>query len=295
MSTNKKLFENSKYGLPLNLPNNAKKISFKEKVDFNFTILKECTQNLIDNKVALFAHYDPDYIIDEYVTHYINEIYKLGYTIIFITTNKLKYNDDLQSLNSIIVREGEGYDFTNWACAFSAYPELFSANEILLCNDSVFGPINPLKPIHDLMDSKDCDFWGLSDNKEIIPHIQSYYLVLKKNAIQSEHFKQLFSYNYVKTRKDAINIEVNLTSFLSREGLKPFSYISSSQIPITNINYVQFFWEPLIKWCSFPILKRNLLTENIPWIDSTAWKTLLLEKKYNINLILNYFKRINVI
>ncbi|MDR0571849.1 MAG: hypothetical protein LBG48_03295 [Rickettsiales bacterium] len=270
----------------------TKSISINKNKKFEFNIIKKFDQSINNKKFALFAHYDINNIIDDYVFYYINELSKLEYNIILITSNTLQYFVDTSIISSIIIRKGKGYDFTNWACAFAAYPELFSANEILLCNDSVFGPINPIKPIHDVMNSKDCDFWGLSDNQEITPHIQSYYMVFKKNAVQSSTFKDIFSANYVNTREEAIFIESNLTTILFKAGLKPFSYVSYRQMPINKISYVHYFWKPLIKWCGFPFIKRNLLTGLIPWIDTSSWQNVLTDKHYNINLILNYLLRI---
>ena len=34
-----------------------------------------------------------------------------------------------------------------------------------------------------------CDFWGITDSSEINYHLQSYFLVFKKNVIQSNTFK----------------------------------------------------------------------------------------------------------
>jgi lipopolysaccharide biosynthesis protein len=293
---NEKLFKFINYGFLLDIPvkyHKTKKIIPIKTYNFTFKILKSPINSFINKKIAIFAHYDPYHIIDDYVLFYVNEIHLLGYIVIFTSANKIIYSEDqVSSLESIIIREGSGYDFTNWSCAFTAFPDLFLAEEILLCNDSVFGPINSLNSVHNIMDKTDCDFWGLSDNKEIIPHLQSYYLVFKRKSIQNKIFKYYFTHNFVSNRKEAIFLETNLTLNLFKAGLKPFSYVNSSQFPLKNINYLLFFWEPLIKLHGFPFIKRNLLVGSIPWIDMSSWQSILQETNYNTNLINNYLKRL---
>jgi lipopolysaccharide biosynthesis protein len=297
MSTDKSLFELKKNGSLLNIPDKYKYTSFmipKHKYNLNFEILKESNEKFKDKNIVIFAHYDPEYIIDDYVKNYLNELSSMGYIIVFVSTNKIKNKYlKLTSIDNFIIRKGEGYDFTNWSCAFAAFPELFLANEILLCNDSVFAPINPLKPLHEIMNKIDCDFWGLSDSKEILPHLQSYYIVFRKKTIQTKIFRQLFQNNYVNNRKEAIFMETNLTLNLVRAGLKPASYVVSTQFPIKNINYILFFWEPLVKWFDFPIIKRNLLVGVLPWIDTSSWKKILSNTNYDLTFIISYLTRLN--
>ena len=91
--------------------------------------------------------------------------------------------------DAIVCRTCAGYDFTSWKAAFEAFPSLYEAAEVTLCNDSVFAPIGSYAPVYQTMASIPCDFWGMSFSHEIMPHMQSFHLVLRKKALQHTAFK----------------------------------------------------------------------------------------------------------
>src|SRR5438045_8800342 len=64
----------------------------------------------------------------------------------------------------------------NWAQGYK---------EVLMANDSVFGPLYDLGPIISTM-NKRFDIWGMTDSYEINYHLQSYFLYFNEPAIKSE-------------------------------------------------------------------------------------------------------------
>lgn len=67
------------------------------------------------------------------------------------------------------------------------------SDELVLCNNTFFGPFCGFKKIFDEMENKDMDFWGLNffDNG-VIRHIQSFFVVYRKKILNDKYFYDFF-------------------------------------------------------------------------------------------------------
>lgn len=67
------------------------------------------------------------------------------------------------------------------------------SDELVLCNNTFFGPFCGFKKIFDKMENKDVDFWGLNffDNG-VIRHIQSFFVVYRKKILNDKYFYDFF-------------------------------------------------------------------------------------------------------
>src|ERR1700728_1999134 len=68
--------------------------------------------------VCLFAHFDKDDKVDEYVFRYLDKIKELNFAIVFISTARLA-TADVERLHSVcfdvILRQNAGLDFGSWS------------------------------------------------------------------------------------------------------------------------------------------------------------------------------------
>lgn len=60
---------------------------------------------------------------------------------------------------------------------------LAAAPQVLLCNDSVVGPLAPLEPLLERMCANQDEAWGLIHSLQRTPHLQSWFLVLGRQVI----------------------------------------------------------------------------------------------------------------
>lgn len=260
-----------------------------EKVKTEIIIKNKCE----DKRLTIFAHYDKHLKVDPYVVYFLKHLNEIGYEVIFCTEGMTVISDDLKKmLFAAIRRLTPGYDFTSWYTAFMSFPDLFKAKEILLCNDSIFAPMGSFKPIHDLMDKVNCDFWGLSESREKTTHLQSYYLVFKQNAINSKAFRRFWSNLNVANRADAIYAELNFTMQMVKGGLVPAAYINADCVPVSDISPVHFFWRQLVDLYHFPCLKRDLLSGKVWGVNIKDWREVACRTGYDPQLIDQYFKRL---
>ena len=140
-------------------------------------------------RLCVFAHWDRDNIIDEYVIYYLKALREVCQTIIFVSDSDLDPNE-LTKLNEvadykIAQRHGE-YDFGSYKRGFLlAKEKALDFDELIFANDSCYGPLFPLKPIFDKMATQKCDFWGMTE-WEYTPVQRDGIYILEKTSTSRE-------------------------------------------------------------------------------------------------------------
>ena len=182
-------------------------------------------------RVCIFAHFDKHNKVDAYVWYYLNELQIVAEKIVFVTVSDISVHDiqRLKLLNiEVIKRENKGYDFYSYKVAIKSL-DLTQYDELIVCNDSVYGPVMPLKEVFESMTDEECDFWGITASKSIAYHLQSYFIVYKSNILRSSEF--LDFWRNVIVLDDKIEIikqyEVGLSLFLFKKGFTGIPYVQN--------------------------------------------------------------------
>ncbi len=243
------------------------------------------------NRVAVFAHYDRNNIIQDYVLYYLKELKKICSIVIFVSDcifpeSEIKKLDGISDFN-ITEKHGE-YDFGSYKRGYQLAEEkniLQKTDELIFANDSCYGPLYPLEDIFEKMEQKTVDFWGMTENEfgfdhteetpEIKPHIQSYFMVFKKNVFLSECFESFIS--SIKKEKDKDDVirkyEVGLTPYLVENGYSCKSFVGETW----QRNIILEEPVKLIK-NGFPFLKTSICRGKNPQFLTLFYKSFL--KKY---------------
>jgi hypothetical protein len=264
------------------------------RIDVN--IIRQEVKDFSGSRSALIAHWDPQKIIDPYVSYYAQELKKIGYFVVLCSANAvLGESAEAECFDAIVHRRNEGYDFASWKAAFEAFPSLFEANEILLTNDSIFGPIGDISVLYESMRPIECDFWGITGSEELRRlHLQSYFLVLYKKTVSHPVFIEfLESVGYSNKYEDSVAYEVAFTGILASKGLRCAARFSPDAFITKNINPTIIAWKHLLNTGSFPFVKRRLLNAYLSTFVSDFLPQ-LSAKGYPTDLIFNYAKRINL-
>lgn len=179
-------------------------------------------------RLCVFAHFDKDNIVDPYVFLYLREIRKNADRLVFVTTSVLSA-ETIAALKSVcddvLIRKNEGYDFAGWKAVLQS-ETLHDYDELILCNDSVYGPFFPLERIFSEMKGKACDFWGMTSNYDIAYHVQSYFLVFRKTVLVSGAFRKFWEdLEIQQTKKNVIRFgEIRLSQTLLKAGFRASTY-----------------------------------------------------------------------
>ena len=232
-------------------------------------------------RLCVFAHWDRDNIIDDYVIYYLKALKEVCETIIFVSDCNLDSNETnkLNNIADFVLAQKHGeYDFGSYKRGFLFAKEKgLEFNELLLVNDSCYGPFYPLKPIFDKMGNKKCDFWGMIQNSYGVkftskglqsyykPHLQSYFINLKQPTFQ------VFEKFIKKVKKESskeeivINYEMGLTSILQNAGFKSIVYFNKFKHVE---NCTLFKWDKLIKKYKYPFLKTSVAKFGLPLLGN---------------------------
>jgi rhamnosyltransferase len=176
----------------------------------------------------VFAHFDPDSIVDPHVQFLLLQLNTVSDELVFVSTSgaTLAYLNALNlPVSRIITRENTGFDFYSWKMGLATV-SLAEFDELILCNDSVYGPLVPLADVFNEMAERPCAFWGITDNKQLNFHLQSYFLVFRSSVTHSSTFEKFWKQvQPLKNKQDVIvNYEIRLTPWLMAEGFEPQAY-----------------------------------------------------------------------
>lgn len=240
-------------------------------------------------RIAIFAHYDKNAVIEQYVEYNIKQLRKIADFIIFVSDSNLNEKETEKILkytnHNIIGHHGE-YDFGSYKRGFQYALEnnlLDQFDELIFANDSCYAPIFPFEDMFKKMESKEnIDFWGITADRikyfssKLI--IQSYFLVFNKNVFTSEVFKQyVLSIKKEESKNEIVRkYEQGLTILLENNGYKwdVYSQFSKTHWESCIINYKTLLFKEYS-----PILKRSLVLRKVPHLFSTGYLKNLIQKK----------------
>lgn len=178
-------------------------------------------------------------------------------------------NVDTQDLkrytDEIIIRNNVGFDagaVKEVICDYLEEDGLQNYEELVISNNSFFGPFIPMREIFEDMDRKNCDYWGLSgymgDESLFWRGIGSYFWVFRRPVIK-EHFLENFMRKYVdENNNDFLEVCGIYECKMNYELMKKFR--ADMYMDAGTLNIFEAGDLALIKY-SFPIIKRKFFIE----------------------------------
>jgi lipopolysaccharide biosynthesis protein len=219
---------------------------------------------------CLFAHFDKDDKVDDYVLHYLKHIRELNFSIVFVSTARLPRSETDRVRShcfDVILRENVGLDFGSWAAGLAKHTAAIDGR-LLLANDSVYGPIGNLSAAVDRLTSRSADFYGLVESIEIAPHLQSWFLLFEQRVVRHPAFSAILSRSYAAMSKRQIILqgEVSSSRRLAAAGFRYNALYRGTQASLVERcllgNPSHFLWRELLFDEGIPFLKVELLRDN---------------------------------
>jgi hypothetical protein len=223
-------------------------------------------------KVCIFAHYDPQASVADYVFELLRGISAAGYAILFVSSAKRIAGPDLDRLRAVCtrvhIRRNAGRDFGSWQFGLRRLTNLENLDWLLLANDSVFGPLFDLGDIAKKMEHSGADFWGITDSYQKQWHLQSYFICFKGDIVRSGTFRGIFAKDFAAlTKRQLIDLgEIELSQALLGTGYAgaaycPYEALDEGRYDFSR-NPTHHFWDKLVAEARCPFLKIELLREN---------------------------------
>ena len=261
---------------------------------FTHEIINKFTfQQKSKNKIAIFSHFSANNIIDDYVVYYLKKLSKLA-EVIFVSTAEGLAEEELKKIKSycirIIIKKNYGYDFGAWKTGLLELGDSLEKYEnLILCNDSVFGPFYNLETIFNQMKEESYNIWGLSDNFEIDFHLQSFFVVYSRKAFTHNVFKDIWDHFKIFVDKQTLieNCEIGFSRRFQQAGLKFGSYCRAKDFS-SHLNITHYYWRNMILKKHYPFIKKELLRDNPMHVDISGWEEVVENTGYPVEYIRNH-------
>lgn len=276
------------------------------------------------SRLCIFAHFDRDSLVDDYVLFHLRQLLAMDTDIIFVTPCSGLSVDQLAKLDplctQIVLRINEGRDIGSFRVGLSLVENLLDYQEVVLANDSVYGPLFPLDSVWKEMTPRGYDMWGITDSWSgggYLPwdayHVQSYFLVMNRRFLSGDMFRRFWQEHDFTLGRDAIihNYEIGLSRRAKEAGYRIGAYCDYCEVRDFILahcpnyrfrddlrrfwhNPTHFCWRELIQRFHCPFLKVDFVRDNHSRIpDACDWAEVLRESTpYDPTLILKHFARI---
>ena len=180
-------------------------------------------------RAAIFVFWEKEGKVRDYIVYYLEGLKKVAEKIVVVVNGKLSTQgrERLEEIGAIVlVRENVGVDFWAYKTGLdNAITKIEEYDEIILANCSCYGPIYPFEEMFTSMQTKKCDFWGITEwpinaGGHKGTWILSYFMVFRKKLFLSYEWKQYWAnLSEVHSREECIEKhEKVFTSYFSEKG-----------------------------------------------------------------------------
>ena len=247
------------------------------------------------NRVVIYSFYDKDGQVDHYVYYMLKALQAIAGRIVFIANGALllEHQNKLIDMGiEPVVRNNEGFDAWAYRAGIRliGYDALKDYDDLVLTNNSVFGPTNSLSELFLTMedDSRDKpDLWGITAHKEshasiyatknrygyLPAYIPMYFISIRKSLLSSDDFKDYWEkLPLMEEYWDAVYLhEAVFTKHFADLGYKWDSYVHSDKLEELCDNPMIFYPLELIRDYKCPVIKRRAFFHEY---DDTLVKTI---------------------
>ncbi len=211
----------------------APSITFPVECVKTSKVFKSLEKGKSYKRVIVFASFIGDGKISTNLVYLLSKLKKISDAIIFVGDNPI-VEEEVKKISNLVCYASfsrhEEYDFGSYKrgleyiCKEIGFENI---EELVLCNDSCIGPITPIEDMFAQMQVRDLDFWGITSNPEIFPHLQSYFMVFKNKVFITPTFQDYFKKvkKEVSRTKVILKYELLLTDTLNKIGFKSGSFI----------------------------------------------------------------------
>jgi lipopolysaccharide biosynthesis protein len=237
-------------------------------------------------RLVLFAHYDAQDEVDEYVRFYLEKLNELGSAIIFVSGSPNLKEEAAARIASlcagIYTCKSLSLDFGSWNLAWQQMRKkgwnLGEFDQCVFANDSVYGPLFDLSEMFSQFVG--ADMYGVTESLEYAPHLQSYFLVWDVHPATQRFIEKFWrDFRYLDDKDQLIeHYELGISARAREFGLHQKAYISNSaaraaaekyqdhehreKIRGRDVNNTLYLWDTLISHLRCPFLKTEVPRSN---------------------------------
>ena len=230
-------------------------------------------------RALIFAHYDRDGVIDPHVQYALQCYREVVNCLVVVSTSATALPESIaQYVDHFISRPNKGYDFCSWKEGIELLGDSQQFDEIICCNDSVYGPLFDLAPVLESSCLAGVDLWGMVHSvqgtkqrkaRESSNHLQSWFFGMRRNLIHSPVFDSFWkSITPLDKKNDVINAyEIGMTEKFREAGFRIGAIYDSVDCSIKpNLSFLEIV--PHLNWRnirhSYRVIKKTRRRINNP-------------------------------
>ncbi|MFG1478560.1 hypothetical protein V5F53_07805 [Xanthobacter sp. V4C-4] len=226
--------------------------------------------------VCLLVSFSPDGRFWPHLLNYAGSLRAAGCRVVLIATTD---RADLRCLDpgpqvadAVVVRANHGYDFAAWASVLRLWPGLWESEALWFANDSVYHSPALFPAFAARVAGSAAPAVAATGCDLFAPHVQSYFFVLKRAALERAGTRAFFAGIRALADKDAVirAYEVPLQAALEAGGARVEVL---AQVPGAG-NATLTHWRALLAG-GLPLVKVQLLRDNPYKIDLSGWRATL--------------------
>jgi rhamnosyltransferase len=239
------------------------------------------------NRLCIFTAQSHNETLDDYVNFYINAIKPYVSHLVIVLCGNVN-SEELASLKTIadevFTRPNEGFPaaaIKDCLTDYLGFEKVCSFSELLIADDSVYGPIYPLDDIFEEIRSDKNDFFGITNEHamtntsaefegDYLPaHINTYFINIMTKLLHSADFSE-FVHNIptINSETDSyINFELKFTEHFENLGYSGTAYIDGEDFseisPEHNYPYCIYSSYRLLSDYRCPFVKKAVFTDSV--------------------------------
>lgn len=240
-----------------------------------------------DGRVAVVAHWSPTPRVTLSMARLIGELSANGYRCVVVSTAQggpLEWPEGPPPGTVVLRRANEGYDFGSWAVGLELFPDARRARHVILTNDSMAGPFEPIGPLLAAFESAPTDVWAVTDSHQITHHLQSYFVGFNHGVLDEAPWRRFFrSVRHHEEKMDIVmRYEIAIMGVCRTEGYPWTAHYRASDVGVGLENPTLAGWRQLLS-LGFPFVKRTIITDpsTAPGGDQVA---AVVRRKYGTEL-----------
>ncbi len=232
-------------------------------------------------RLLVYVVYDRRGDIEDYIPHALRALRPHAAHILAVVNGTLTETGRARLAevsDEVVERENHGYDIWGYKHGLDHMAgRLDEFDELVIANDTWYGPVRPFEEVFARMESRAVHFWGLTDHARVEPHpftqtgylayhIQSYWVAVRRDMFLSEEWRDYWTnLPEMTTYSDAVvKHEGVFTEHFTERG-----FVGDVAFPLlfdTPENYPVLYARQLLE-AGCPTLKRRAFFQWPPYLD----------------------------
>lgn len=235
-------------------------------------------------RLLIYVVYDPRGDVEDYILYALERLRPHCAHILSVVNGALtdRGRERLTGVSDdVLERENRGFDIWGYKTGLEHVAERMSEfDEVLLVNDTWFGPVRDFAPVFERMERRELHFWGMTDHMRVEPHpftqtgylpyhLQSYWVAVRKDMFETMQWQDYWrNLPEMNSYSDAVvKHEGVFTEHFTRAGFS--GEVAFPTLTDKVENHAVLYAEQLLD-AGCPTLKRRPFFQWPPYLDALA-------------------------